>query len=184
MFSAITQCFTKTVNTLTTWLGLLSGAIACSSDLIGRTILVPSTVYWLAALVLMFITACRAYWELEKATRHKPTPTVRLKDVIARMLGRDDYFKNDYSGSNDVVTALFELQEKAINGNLSVYGRKGWRTARPTEWDGVPRVKIPTDELASGSFEYLFFFHIPRAVFCCLVRLCQNISIFGLTITR
>lgn len=163
MWRAIFKCAVDAAVNWSTVIGLIAAAAAALSGLDGKILSVPSWVFWTAALALLFVTACRAYWALENERNYKrkPEPTIRLKDVMSRIRGKSDHFGPDYKESQAVSDALLVLQEKAALGLISVFGRLDWRNDSPSKSDNALRLPIPPDEFRRNYFGPMFFFENP-----------------------
>jgi hypothetical protein len=70
---------------------------------------------------LLFVTASRLQWDLqkEKEKNRKPTPQMPLSEVISRIIGSDDQSKP--GASTLVGEALPSIREKARLGMISVW---------------------------------------------------------------
>jgi hypothetical protein len=103
--------------------GLLISAIAALSDMVGKSFLFSSSVWWAVGVILLFVTASRLQWDFqkEKDKQRKFAPQMSLDQVVARIIGTDDQSKS--GASTLVAKALPSIREKARLGVISVWGR-------------------------------------------------------------
>src|SRR5262249_29438679 len=95
MIDAIWQTVQRVFKDVFAAAGVLVSAIGILSDLLGKTFIFPSWVWWAVGVILLFVTASRLQWDLqkEKDKNRKPTPQMPLKEVISRIIGSDDQSK-------------------------------------------------------------------------------------------
>lgn len=129
------------------------------SQYLEKQLVVPGWAWTAVGAGLLFWTACRIEWELlaEKDKSRKAEPSMQLEEVVKRIRGKDDIFGRENSESMEVMRALQALREKAQLGLLEVYGRKGWRSVRPAEYDLIPRVRIPVEYISEHWVSYIEF---------------------------
>ena len=103
--------------------GFLASAIGVLSEILGKTLIFPSWMWWLVGVILLLVTASRLQWDLqqEKEKNRKPTPQMPLSEVISCIIGSDDQGKP--GASTLVGEALRSIREKARLGVVSVWGR-------------------------------------------------------------
>ena len=123
MIHAIWQTVQKVFKDLFAAGGFLVSAIGALSDILGKTFILPSWVWWALGVILLFVTASRLQWDLqkEKEKNRKPTPQMPLSEVISCIIGSDDQSKP--GASTLVGEALPSIREKARLGMISVWGR-------------------------------------------------------------
>jgi hypothetical protein len=127
MLQAVIACLKRVFSDVSTWGGALSGAVGWLSDLIGRPLLLPSWAWWLLAVLLVFIAACRAHWELLKIQNANPEADMKLEDAVARITGVADIpaaARASYSTVEPQVrSALDEIRQRALLGQIQAFGR-------------------------------------------------------------
>jgi hypothetical protein len=123
MIHAIWQTVQRVFKDVFAAAGVLVSAIGILSDLLGKTFILPSWVWWAVGVILLFVAASRLQWDLqkEKEKNQKPTPQMPLSEVISRIIGSDDQSKP--GASTLVGEALPSIREKARLGMISVWGR-------------------------------------------------------------
>ena len=103
---------------------------------------------WIAVAILFFVRSVKLYQELEsqKEVIRKPSPTMKLGDLLVRIVGKPDIFGPDNSESMQVLASLTLIREKAQNDELKVFGRGEWRSTRPADMETLaPRSEPPRD---------------------------------------
>src|SRR5262245_35477661 len=123
MIYAIWETVQKVFKDLFAAGGFLVSAIGALSDILGKTFILPSWVWWAVGVLLLFVTASRLQWDLqkEKEKDRKPTPQMPLSEVVSRIIGSDDQSKP--GASTLVGEALPSIRGKARLGMISVWGR-------------------------------------------------------------
>jgi hypothetical protein len=75
----------------------------------------------------------------------RPEPTVRLEEVVKRILMVEKLPLPIDRGSTEVIHACNAIREKALNGILTVFGGIDWRSTAPADYDRMVRAAIPAD---------------------------------------
>jgi hypothetical protein len=160
MIHAVWQTIQRVFKDLFAAGGLLVSAIGAVSDLLGKTFILPSRVWWALGVILLFVTASRLQWDLqkEKDKNRKPTPQIPLSQVIAHMIGTDDQSKP--GASTLVGKALPSIREKARLGVISVWGRMstgGDASLQPLE-------PIPQDHWTNAQIDFVNYLRNQRCL--------------------
>jgi hypothetical protein len=158
MIHAIWQTVQRVFKDLFAAGGVLVSAIGALSDLFGKTLILPSWVWWAVGVILLFVTASRLQWDLqkEKDKNRIPTPQMPLTQVINRIIGTDDQSKP--GASTLVGRALPSIREKARLGMISVWGRMstgGDASLQPLE-------PIPQDHWTNAQIDFVNYLRNQR----------------------
>jgi hypothetical protein len=132
------------------WIGGVSGIAGVVSDITGTTLLIPSYVWWAAAVIALAVAAVRIQMELdsERAGKRKPLPNISLEKVVGRITGPCEW---DQLGTLPKTgAALVEIRQKARLGTLSVWGRP-----MPGNSDLYPLEPIPSEHWARAQIDPL-----------------------------
>jgi hypothetical protein len=160
MIHAIWQTIQRVFKDLFAAGGLLTSAIGAVSDLLGKTFILPSWVWWALGVILLVVTASRLQWDLqkEKDKNRKPTPQIPLSQVIVHMIGTDDQSKP--GASTSVGKALPSIREKARLGMISVWGRMS------TGGDALlqPLEPIPQDHWTNAQIDFVNYLRNQRCL--------------------
>lgn len=113
----------------------------------------------LALLCAQFSTLYSLQSELDKEREShlKPIPTMSLLEVVQRVIGRKNIFGKENKKSMEVLKALCDITEMAKIGSIVVFGRKDWRTVRPSEIFLATRSEIPKSYWDDHCLEYMYF---------------------------
>jgi hypothetical protein len=153
MLSVIWTCTARVFRTWSGFSGLIATVLgilkSIGLDIPGISV-IPAWVWWIGAIVLLFVTAVHLEHELKKAREKgaKPEPDMSLAQVIVRMTGASEpqSLRLQLPRLADSVTdALVEIREKASLNLISVWGRKGTPAAIPISESSVPKVLIPKE---------------------------------------
>jgi hypothetical protein len=158
MIHAIWQTVQRVFKDVFAAAGVLVSAIGILSDLLGKTFILPSWVWWALGVILLFVTASRLQWDLEKEKEknRKPTPQMPLSEVVSRIIGTEDQTKP--GASTLVGTALPSIREKARLGVISVWGRMstgGDASLQPLE-------PIPQDYWTNAQIDFVKYLRNQR----------------------
>jgi hypothetical protein len=160
MLKAIWNSAVRVLADYPTWAGALSAVLAWTTEHWGWPAIVPPSVWWALAALFLFAVAVRSEMAAQeaKAAKRKPSPTWSLQDdVLPRLRGTHDLFGPAFSESGKLADALADIREKALLGQVTVFARKGWRSATPASYPQIPREPVPADLWKSHSIEYLEF---------------------------
>jgi hypothetical protein len=132
------------------WAGALSTALGLGSDVLRTRLLVPSWVWWAAAVLLLFLTAVRAQWELhrERDKSRAPQPDLTLAELLERLAGSRD----PMAAPQKISDALLCIRDKARLGLLAVWGRKD---ANMGHLEFYPLEPIPAEHWTPAHIDYL-----------------------------
>ena len=115
-------------------------------------------MWWALGVILLFVTASRLQWDLqkEKEKNRKPTPQMPLSEVISRIIASDDQSKP--GASTLVGEALPSIREKARLGMISVWGRMS------ADGDALhqPLEPIPADYWTNAQIDFLKYLRNQR----------------------
>jgi hypothetical protein len=148
----------EVANQKTTMIAATCAAFGGMQQIYGRTIL-PTWIWWLAAIILLFVSAVSLQWRLfaEREQHKTPEPTDDLSTVIARVLGTDD--PSILESSTALSQVVTEIREKASLGQLSVWGRKN---AKANRLSFYPLEKIPASHWSLTHIDFLEFSKDPK----------------------
>ena len=79
------------------------------------------------------------------ATAFVPEPNVRIDDVVKQILNIDKLPLPIEQGSMAVFPVIDAILERAMNGNISVFGGIEQRLRKESEWDSLVRARIDKD---------------------------------------
>ena len=142
MIHAIWQTIQRVFKDLFAAGGLLASAIGAVSDLLGKTFILPSWVWWALGVILLVVTASRLQWDLqkEKDKNRKPTPQIPLSQVIVHMIGTDDQSKPGASTSVGKAFSKRHRCPRALEGNDFIFGAIAgaeWKNCTPRGESGA-----------------------------------------------
>jgi hypothetical protein len=80
-----------------------------------------------------------------RAKSKKPEPNMRLEDVVKRITGLDRMPLAIDAGSDAVTRACTAIRERALLGQITVFGGINWRTTAPAHYDLMVRDAIPAE---------------------------------------
>jgi hypothetical protein len=159
--------WTSSVRFLRSWSGfssavaVLLGALKNMGFEVPLISAVPAWVWWSGAIVILFVTVVflEVTIQKEKDKSTKAEPTIKLRDTVVRIRGKDDIFGQDNKESDKVLEALEKLREKALHGIVDIFGcpYKEWASTKPAQWDTIPRHKIPAEHWGDHRIDYMEF---------------------------
>jgi hypothetical protein len=158
MLNRIWRCVFLVGTQITTLAGGASTIIGAAQQYWGVQ-MPPPWVWWLIAIVLIFVTAVRVQWRLleEQDKNRNPEPDMRLEDAVKRIRGKDDIFGAEYSESTEVLKALNLIRERGANGSLAIFGSKEVRFVKPEHLSLIPRLPIPKEYWEDNGLDYIAF---------------------------
>lgn len=146
------------VNRATTLIAIACIAFAAMQEMSQRTIL-PTWLWWSAALVLLFLSGTGLQWQLMKEQHRNAAtqPDRTLSEVIDQILGTQD---PDSLGASTRLSQLFaRIRETASLGLISVWGRKN---AKPHHLDFYPLERIPASHWSGAQIDFLAYARDPQ----------------------
>ena len=166
MLPAIWTSVKRVSSDYSTWAGAVSAIVAWATDHWGWTTPVPSWAWWMLAVILLFVAAVRSEMAAERAreANRKPSPTVSLMDLLPRIRGTVDIFGPQYSESGKLADALALIREKAMLGEITVFGKTNWRSATPENYKWLPRERISPEYWNTHELDYMEFVQDRRGV--------------------
>jgi hypothetical protein len=159
MYKAAWEVARRVFADVRTWGGIVSSLLGVLSDWFERSLLFPSWVWWLLAVICLFATAWRAQWELMKAEdkSRKPRPEVTLEALVQRLSSSGDDLAGE--GAKRKHQALITIRQKAALGLLSVWGRDG---ANQSVLDHYPLQPIPATHWTNAHVDYMQYIQNAR----------------------
>lgn len=157
MFRAIWNCFWRAATDASTWFGVVSFVVATISQATGKAVGPPTWIWWAGAVIFMFITACRAYFELDKERedRRLPEPTMSLADVLSRIADRGVLFGSNSLREANSQTIFDLLGELAANGHIIAFGKEcSHAPVSPLLYGAYPRTRIPSEIWKNNKLDY------------------------------
>jgi hypothetical protein len=163
MLTAFWDCairFSKGWSALSSAVAILLGVLKNMGFEVPLISAVPAWVWWLGAIVILFVSAVFLEMSLqkEKDKNRAPRPNMKLEDVVKRIRGKDDIFGPENSESAQVLQALTLIRESAHNGALTIFGSKEVRYVKPEHHEfAISRMAIPPEFWKTYTFDYIAF---------------------------
>lgn len=118
------RCLKRVGSHISTWVSAGSTALGAFSEVTGKKIAAPATVWWVVAICSVFYTALLLEADLiEERARREPLPDMPAADAVRRIIG-GDLASGEEGAANTLAAAVFAFQEAAHLGQLAVWGRK------------------------------------------------------------
>jgi hypothetical protein len=153
MWGAIFRCIRRVLADGFSALGVISTGLGVLSGLLEKTLILPAWAWIVLGAILIFVTACRLEWELEKERdNRKPESDTTLEDVVRRMRGVLEPFDREMGDPAEILRHLDEIREKALQGHLATFGREGVEIKNQK-----PLAPIRTDYWDRNKIDYMFF---------------------------
>jgi hypothetical protein len=130
------QLFFRAIKDWRTYSGIIALVFAVTGSAVGHSILLPTWLWWAAAVLSFAVIAIRAEWKLYQDSMSVVSPDMRLDIALKLIIGSEELRAQE--NARKVIEALLILREKSHLGLLSVWGRRVLQDGRQNIRTPIP----------------------------------------------